>query len=140
MIDIDAGNLVGRYVALWGEPDAGVRRTTIEELWAEGGGHVLQPPQEIRETAAGLGFDHTTLEVHGYDAIEARVAHAYRTFVAPGEYTFRSAGDVVRLREMVKFTWEMVPVGGGDPVGGGLEVLVLGEDGRIVTDYQFPGP
>jgi len=33
----------------------------------------------------------------------------------------------------------MVPTGGGGPVGGGLEVLVLDDNGRIKTDYMFPG-
>jgi hypothetical protein len=31
----------------------------------------------------------------------------------------------------------MVPADGGEAAGGGLEVLVLDEDGRIKTDYQF---
>jgi hypothetical protein len=31
----------------------------------------------------------------------------------------------------------MVPTGGGEPAGAGLEILVLDEDGRINTDYQF---
>jgi hypothetical protein len=28
---------------------------------------------------------------------------------------------------------------GGEAVSGGLEVLVLDDDGRIKTDYMFPG-
>jgi len=32
-----------------------------------------------------------------------------------------------------------VAVGSGEVVGGGLEVLVLDTDGRIRTDYMFPG-
>ncbi|GGS87097.1 hypothetical protein GCM10010156_51960 [Planobispora rosea] len=58
---IHAQDLAGRYVALWNEPDAELRRKAIEDLWAEGGSHVLHPPQEIRETAARLGFDSPTL-------------------------------------------------------------------------------
>jgi len=38
---------------------------------------------------------------------------------------------------VVKFNWDMVPSGGGDVAGAGLEILVLDEDGRIETDYQF---
>jgi hypothetical protein len=33
----------------------------------------------------------------------------------------------------------MVPVGVGEPVGGGQDVLVLDRDGRIVEDDMFPG-
>jgi hypothetical protein len=31
----------------------------------------------------------------------------------------------------------MVPVGGGEVAAVGLEILVLDDDGRIRTDYQF---
>ncbi|GAA0395131.1 hypothetical protein Acor_64840 [Acrocarpospora corrugata] len=139
MTDIHAQELAGRYVALWNEPDAGLRRKAIEEVWSGDGIHLLQPPAEIREVAAGLGFDSTALSAHGYDEIEVRVARSYEEFVAPGEFFFRPRGDAVRLRDVVKFTWEMVPVGGDEAVGGGLEVLVLDGDGRITADYMFPG-
>jgi hypothetical protein len=89
-IDIDVRELAGRYVAVWNEPDAGLRRAAIRELWAEDGAHILQPPQQIRQAAAGLGFNSTTLQARGHDA-----------------------------------------------AGAGLEILMLDEDGRIKTDYQF---
>jgi hypothetical protein len=38
---------------------------------------------------------------------------------------------------VVKFNWEMIPAGGGEAAGAGLEILVLDTDGRITTDYQF---
>jgi hypothetical protein len=137
--DIHTRDLVGGYVALWNEPDAGLRRKAIEELWAEGGAHILQPPGEIREAAAGLGFDSPTLEAHGYEALEVRVARSYAEFVAPGQFVFRPCDNAVRLHDVVKFNWEMVPAAGGEAVGGGLEVLVLDENGRIAADYMFPG-
>lgn len=139
MIHIDAPELAARYIALWTEPDAARRRSTLEGLWAADGRHVLQPPQEIRDAAAALGFDHTTLEAHGYDAIETRVQRSYDEFVAPGRYTFRPAGDAVRLTDTVLFTWEMVELATGTVAGGGREVLVLTPDGQIATDYMFPG-
>ncbi|NRQ38834.1 hypothetical protein HII36_44485 [Nonomuraea sp. NN258] len=137
---VDAQDLATRYAAVWNEPDAKVRRAAVEELWAGDGVHVLHPPQEIREEAARLGFTATTLEARGHDAIEARTARAHEEFVAPGEYVFRAAeGSAVRLNRVVKFAWEMVPAGGGDAVGGGLEMVILDDDGRISEDYQFPG-
>jgi hypothetical protein len=139
MTDSHTQELAGRYIALWNEPDAGRRRKAIEEVWAEDGAHILRPPQEIREAAAGLGFDSTTLEAHGYDEIEVREMRSYEEFVAPGEFFFRPGGDALRLHDVVKFTWEMVPVGGDEAVGGGLEVLMLGEGDRIAADYMFPG-
>jgi hypothetical protein len=137
MSNVDAERLVQRYVAVWTEPDPTARRKAIEQLWTEDGAHVLHPPAEIRDAAAALGFVHTTLQARGYDEIEARVAHAYDEFVAPGEYLFQASGQAVRLHDIVKFRWEMVPVGGGEPVGGGIDVFVL-DDGRVRTDYQFP--
>ncbi|MFI9321648.1 hypothetical protein ACIGXI_17960 [Kitasatospora aureofaciens] len=47
--------------------------------------------------------------------------------------------DAVRLRDVVRFSWEMVSVGTGELAGGGVEFVVLDADGRITADYQFPG-
>ncbi|MFG3704710.1 hypothetical protein ACGF7U_08230 [Micromonospora sp. NPDC047670] len=137
MADNDLKNLADRYVAVWGEPDPERRRAAIRALWSPDAVHVLQPPQEMRQTAEGLGFGRLTLEARGYDALEVRVTRAYETFVAPGSFVFRSRGDADRLHDVVKFRWEMVPRAGGDVAGVGLEILVLGADGRIVSDYQF---
>jgi len=137
MTDKDARELVRRYVAVWIEPDAELRRKAIHDLWAEDGAHILQPPQEIRRAAAGLGFPSVTLEARGHDGIEVRVTRSYQDFVAPGEFTFRARDNADRLGDIVKFNWEMVPVGGGAAAAVGLEILVLGEDNRIKTDYQF---
>jgi hypothetical protein len=137
MTNVDPQDLADRYVAVWQEPDAERRRKSIHELWAEDGAHILQPPLEMISAAAGLGFTLGALEAHGHDALEARVSHGYEQFVAPGEFLFRRRGDAVRLHNLVKFYWEMVPTGGDEVAGAGLEILVLGEDGRITADYQF---
>ncbi|GAA1527656.1 hypothetical protein [Kribbella lupini] len=135
----DHRELAGQYVGLWCEPDAELRRRLIRELWADGGAHVLEAPQEIRQTAADLGFAPSPLEAHGHAAIEARVAHSYTRFVASGEFSFRPREDAVRLNNVVKFGWDTVSGATGEVVGGGLEVLVLDDEDRIVTDYMFPG-
>jgi hypothetical protein len=128
--------LVDRYVAMWNEPDAELRRRTIREMWAKDAVHILQPPQEIREAAASLGLT-PALEARGHDALELRVARAYEEFVEPGKFVFKPRDNAARLRDVVTFTWEMVPADGGEAVGGGLEFLVLGEDDQIRVDYQF---
>ncbi|GLW98832.1 hypothetical protein [Microtetraspora sp. NBRC 16547] len=133
---INIKELVGRYVAVWNEPDAELRRKAIAELWTEDGVQILQPPQEIRETAAALGLT-PILEARGHEALDVRVTRSYEEFIAPGEFFFRPRDNADRLADVVKFNWEMVPTGGGEPAGVGLEILVLGEDGRIRTDYQF---
>ncbi len=65
MTDDDPRDLVRRYVAMWNEPDAEVRRRGVRELWAEDGAQVLQPPEEIREAAARIGFAAPVLEARG---------------------------------------------------------------------------
>lgn len=137
MTDIDPKDLADRYVAVWGEPDPELRRAAIRELFAPDAVHVLQPPQEMRKAAAGLGFGDVVLEARGHEALERRVARAYEEFVAPGTFVFRPRGDADRLHDVVKLRWEMVPRSGGEVVGGGLDILVLGADGRVVSDYQF---
>ncbi|OHV45489.1 hypothetical protein [Pseudofrankia sp. BMG5.36] len=139
MIEVDPRDLADRYVAQWTEPDAAQRRAAIARLWAEDGVHILQPPMEIREAAAGLSFEHQALDAQGHAAIEIRVARSYEQFVEKAGLTFRSCADAVRLRDVVKFGWETVSVDTGDVVGGGLEIVVLDDDGRIKTDYMFPG-
>lgn len=139
MTETDPQDLANRYIAQWVVADAAERRSAIEQLWAEGGTHFLQPPVEMREIAAGIGFDRTTLEAQGIDAFEIRVARSYERFVKEAGLTFRSCHDAVRLHDMVKFSWETVSAGTGEVVGGGLEVLLLDESGRIKADYMFPG-
>ncbi|MFE9816068.1 hypothetical protein [Streptomyces sp. NPDC005773] len=139
MTDIDPQDLADRYIAQWVVPEAGERRAAIEQLWAEDGTHFLQPPVEIREIAAGLGFDHSTLQAQGIDAFETRVARSHEQFVKEAGLTFRSRNDAVRLHDMVKFTWQTVSTGTGEVVGGGLEILILDEHDRIKADYMFPG-
>lgn len=137
MSDTDISRLTEKYVAVWNEPDAERRRTAIRELWSDDAVHVLQPPEELVAAAEGLGFDRLVLEARGHDALEIRVTRAHEEFVAPGTFVFRSRDDADRLHDVVKFHWEMTPRDGGEAAGVGLEVLVLGPDGRIVGDYQF---
>jgi hypothetical protein len=133
---IDPKELADRYVAVWIEPDAERRRKHITQLWAEDGVHILQPPQEVRETAATLGMT-PTLKARGHGALEVRVTRSYQQFIAPGEVIFRARDNATSLDDVVKFNWEMVRTSDGQVAGVGLEVLVLDDDGRIRIDYQF---
>lgn len=137
MTDITPRELVRRYVAAWNEPDAGRRRQAIAGLWAEDGAHILQPPLEVSQAAAALGFPDATLVARGHDALEFRVTRSYEEFIAPGKYAFRPRDNARRLGDVVKFNWEMVATDGGEVAAVGLEVFVLGADGRIMADYQF---
>ena len=134
---LEPDEIVERYVQMWNEPDAEQRRAAIRELWTDDCAHILQAPQDIRDRAATVGFYFPTLQTHGHEALEARVARAYEEFVAPGQYMFRSVGEAVRVGDAVKFRWEMVAADGVASVGAGLEFVLLDPHGRIRTDYQF---
>ena len=137
----DVQELVDRFVSLWNEPDADVRSKLIRELWAPDGGQILADvPQEIRDAARGLNFPIPSLEVWGYEALEARVTRAYEMFVAGGEYVFTPAPGQKPSRlldHVITYRWKMTRTEGGEAVGGGVDVFHLDPDGRIRTDYQF---
>lgn len=127
-----------RWFALWTEADPQARSRQVADLWAPGSAQVLvDPPQEMRDAASALAFPVPRLEVRGHDEIDRRVAQAYAMFVEPGEYTFVGSGDPVLLAPgLVGLGWEMVTVAEGTVVGGGYDVMVLDDEGRIVLDHQ----
>jgi hypothetical protein len=131
--------LAARYAALWNEPNPRQRGETIRALWTTNGAQVLvDAPQEARAAADKLRFRKPTFEVHGYEALEARVTRAYEMFIAPGEFAFRLRdGSATLLSDVVAVSWEMVSTKDGAHAGGGVDVLDLDDEGRIVTAYQF---
>lgn len=133
----NAIELADRYVALWNEPAADRRRGAVAALWTEDGLHEVEPPEELRQAAAGAGLGLTArLQARGHAELEARARSAYDRFVASGDYCFRRQNNVASLGDVVKFNWEMVDRS-GEVAAVGLEFLVLAPDGRIQTDYQF---
>ena len=117
---IKPAELVDRYVAVWNEPDAALRRESIAALWAQDGAHFTP-----------------TLEACGYEALDARVTGAYEKWVKAGGFVFRSSGTAEAHHNGVWFNWEMVSAAGGAAAAVGFDFLVLGDDGRIRLDYQF---
>ncbi len=134
---VDPNALVDRYVAMWMEPDPAARRRRIREVWAPGGGQILESPQTIRDAARLVGFLHPALEVRGYGPLEFRVTRAHDEYIAPGQFAFRRSDDAVRVGDAVKFHWEMRSLADGSVAGAGLDLLLLDEEGRIRVDYQF---
>ncbi len=116
----ELNQLVNRYMALWHEPDAELRRQSITELWVEDGAQFTR----LRE-------------IRGYQALVERVSTAYEKFVKTEGFLFRLSSDVDAHHNAVKFTWEMVPAAGGEAAAVGTIFLLLSDDGRIHLDYQF---
>jgi hypothetical protein len=112
--------LVNRYMALWNEPDAELRRQNITELWMEDGAQFTR----LRE-------------FRGYQALVERVGAAYEKFVKTEGFLFRLSSNVDAHHNAVKFNWEMVPAAGGEVAAVGFIFLLLNDDGRICLDYQF---
>jgi hypothetical protein len=117
--DPELSQFVERYVEVWNEPDADVRRKTIEALWAPDGANYT-----------------VNAEAVGYDALEKRVTKAYESYVGSGQYRFRLAEPPVTHHHGMKVQWEMIDQSDDTVASIGLEFLVL-DGGRIVSDHQF---
>lgn len=114
----DIETIVAKYVASWEQPDAGLRREVIAELWAE-----------------DAVYRNPIAEFHGRSGIEDAVTEAYDMFVTKG-YVFRVA-KVDSNHDVVRYTWEMTQVGDTEPEAVGTQVVSLDADGRMLCDHQF---
>src|SRR5262245_27787286 len=132
-------DFTSRWFALWTEADPQARSKQVTDLWSTEGAQVLvDPPQALRDAAKEIAFPVPRLEVRGHDEIDRRVTQAYAMFIEPGEYTFRATGGnaVLLAPALVGLAWSMVTVVEGAVVGSGYDVIVLGDDGRILLDHQ----
>jgi len=123
MDTIERERFLGRYMAMWHEPDAARRQALVQELWAGDAENITR-----------------NFTARGMEAIVARVAKAHDEWVARQGFIFRPAGHADGHNHLIRFTWEMVPGVGGPAQARGLDVFVLGEDGRIRSLYQFAEP
>lgn len=149
--DVELKQLLDRYIAQWNEPDPERRAALIRQVWAVDGVQILvNPPQEIRQTAAHYGIAHPPLEVRGHDAFDARVGRAHDLYIAPGQYIFELSGEPVRQAgAAVSFTWVMRDRADGSVAGIGFDVVTFdayasaeafanaNAGPRIRTDHQF---
>ena len=114
---LNAQALADRYVAAWNEPDADRRSSALAALWApEAVGHKGPP---------------------GYAALTRL------TLAAPGRNSGREgiryrAAPAARLRgDVVTFRWEMLVADSETVLAGGLEFLIVDDDGLILADHPF---
>jgi hypothetical protein len=115
----DVQNIADRYIAVWTEADPSARRDAIAELWIPEGRHYVG-----------------TRSVQGYDALEKRITESHEKWVRDKRNRFRAI-DAKGLHDSVTFYWEMLPPDGDTVLAVGLEFLILNEQGRILTDYQY---
>jgi hypothetical protein len=123
-IDVhDPSAVADRYVAVWSEPDAELRRRAIVGLWASDGVEFVEGAQ-----------------FRGHKELYARIAEAYKEFVESGKYSVASADDVTAHRDIVTFTIQLISNDGdtaGEVAWAARVFLVLGDDGLIRQDYQL---
>ncbi|OIK02232.1 nuclear transport factor 2 family protein [Streptomyces monashensis] len=120
---IDVDQVVGRYVAVWSEPDAAARRRAVAELWAPDGVEFVE----------GTRF-------RGHDALIDRVAEAYGLFVASGAYRVTHDDHVTVHHDIVMLTIQLTYATGprlGQVAWAARVFLVLDDDGRILQDYHL---
>lgn len=114
-----ASAIVGRYLAVWSEPDPASRRAAIAGLWAPDG----------TEFVEGTQF-------RGHEGLQTRIADAYQEFVASGRYAVTAADDMTRHDDIVTFTVQLTAPD-GEAAWAARVFLLLGEDGLIRQDYQL---
>jgi hypothetical protein len=114
---LDAQALANRYVAAWNEADAAKRSSAIAALWA---------PDALGHRKAG-----------GYAALTKLTVAAPGTSVGHEGVRYRAA-PTARLRgDVVTFRWEMLLADSETVLAGGLEFLIVDDDGRILVDHPF---
>jgi hypothetical protein len=114
---LDAQALADLYVAAWNESDPAKRSSAIAAFWA---------PDALGHRRAGGYAALTKLTLAAPATGSRREAVRYRA--AP---TARLRGDVVTFR------WEMLLADSETVLAGGLEFLIVDDDGRILADHPF---
>ena len=109
--------VIDRYIKIWNETDATRRRALIALTWTEDASY-LDP------LMSGDGPD-------GIDAMIGTIKERY-----PG-YRFRRTGEIDAHHDRVRFTWDMIPGDGSQPVVAGVDFGELAADGRLKSITGF---
>ena len=114
---LDAQALADLYVAAWNESDPAKRSSAVAALWA---------PDALGHRRAG-----------GYAALTTLTLAAPGTSAGQKGVRYRAA-PTARLRgDVVTFRWEMLLADSETVLAGGLEFLIVDDDGRILADHPF---
>ena len=107
----DTNAVVRRYVEIWNQPDGAQRAKAAAEL-----------------LTADCRFVDPIADVNGPDGLAAVIGGVHERF--PG-HRIRPIGEVDAHHDVLRFTWELVPDGGGESVVIGTDVLALTADGLV---------
>ena len=120
-VTTDITVLLDQYVAAWNEADHERRRSAVGRLYADHGRIVTR-----------------IVEVNGGEAILEHIGDVFAEFVGSSENRFRLTASTGHHRSIL-LRWELT-ADGLPAAGSGLNVLLLGPDGRIEADHQFAEP
>ena len=107
--------VIERYIESWNETDPSLRRTLVDEVWAEHGRYT--DPLAVAD---------------GRAAIDATIAAVQGQF--PG-LRF-GLGPVEAHHDIARFTWTL-GADDAEPLVVGFDVAVLTDDGRIAAIHGF---
>ena len=109
---------VDTYLAAWNETDAERRSALLDQAWNPEGRY-LDP----------------LLEAAGRDAIDEMTVGVQAAY--PG-HRFRRTTEIDGHHDLLRFGWELVTPDGSVTVGG-IDIAVLGDDGRLRSVTGFFG-
>ena len=114
---LDAQALADRYIAAWNEPDATSRSSAIAALWA---------PDALGDKGA-----------RGYGALGKLILGSPERNGGETGIRYRAAPTARVRGDVVTFRWEMLLADSETVLAGGLEFLIVDDDGRILADHPF---
>jgi hypothetical protein len=115
MTDLTA--IVDQYLAAWNETDAAGRRRKIDALWAADG-----------------TYTDPLAAVAGRDGLTKLIGAAQQQFAG---LRFVRGATYDEHHNIVRFTWDLVPAAGAEPVAIGFDVAEVNEAGQISNVYGF---
>jgi hypothetical protein len=104
-------DLIDRYFAGWNETNPARRRDLIAQTWADDATY-LDP----------------LMQSAGHAGIDAMIAGVQQQFAG---HEFRRTSAVDGHHDRVRFSWELVPVGGGPTLATATDFGVVAPDGRL---------
>jgi SnoaL-like domain len=113
----DLTSIVDEYLAVWNETDADGRRRKLEQLWAADG-----------------TYTDPLAAVSGRDGFSALIGAAQQQFAG---LQFVRGATYDEHHNIVRFTWDLVPGAGAEPVAIGFDVAEVNEVGQITNVYGF---
>jgi hypothetical protein len=118
----EAADVAKKYLAPWNEADAGLRRTSLAELWAP-----------------DCAYFARQAETRGLERLAAKAAAVQRGLAANGQI-LAPAERSQRYHNVAHIGWRIAAASGCGDAGAGSTLLIMDDSGRAAAGYEFdPG-